>query len=139
MMEEIWKDVLGYEGLYWVSSLGEIKSVYRPGKIKKQYIAKRGYLSTTLTSNGKTRTKTVHTIVAEAFLGPKPGPGYEVDHIDGDRFNNRADNLEWVTKRENYARMVRHQGQLAIYDKVRELEQRVMHLEKLLEDKDGER
>lgn len=135
-MEEIWKPIPGYEELYEASSLGRIRNKYGRVRALREH---HKYLTLCMYKKGKKKTIDVHRLIALTFIGPSPGPGYEVDHIDGDRYNNRADNLEYVTKKENYARMAYNQGKLALYAKIEKLEQRVKALEKLLEDKDGER
>ena len=104
MTVEEWKDVVGYEGLYQVSSLGRVKRlvgyqccverVLKPGKRRD------GYLQVALYRDGKATNKRVHRLVAKAFLGDAP-EGYEVNHRNGDKADNRAENLEWVTASEN--------------------------------------
>jgi hypothetical protein len=66
----------------------------------------RGYLSLTIYKNGERITRSVHRLVAEAFLGG-PHPGFDVNHIDGDKTNNRIENLEWCTREENVQHAVR--------------------------------
>lgn len=115
-MEEIWKDIKGYEGLYQVSNLGRVKSLRRlvkfsngsireyPEKILKQYKA-NGYWVVGLNSHGK-KTVGVHRLVAEAFI-PNPDNLPQVGHKDeknfktGNECNNNVDNLEWTTAKEN--------------------------------------
>lgn len=102
-MEEIWKDVVGFEGLYKVSNLGNVRSVARLGTngvvLKKRYFA-TGYEKTTLYKNCKQTTFVTHRIVAEAFI-PNPNNLPQINHIDGNKLNNRVDNLEWVTCSDN--------------------------------------
>lgn len=108
-MEEIWKDIEGYEGLYQVSNLGNIKSLrkridkgkchrYFDEKILKPIETNRGYLRVKLCKDRKIKKIRVHRLVAEAFI---KRPELEVNHIDGNKKNNKAENLEWVTQREN--------------------------------------
>ena len=89
---------------YEVSDKGNIKSVnYRgTGKsaIRKQSISKNGYMRVILSDNGKNKTYFVHRLVAAAFI-PNPENKPCIDHIDGNRANNHADNLRWVTVKEN--------------------------------------
>ena len=102
-MEEIWKDVIGYEGLYQVSNLGRIKSLnYRAKGISKimKFSLLEGYPSLSLTNNGKYKTYKIHRLVANAFiinLNNKP----QVNHKNGNRADNNVNNLEWVTNKEN--------------------------------------
>lgn len=110
-MEEIWKDVKGFEGYYQVSNLGRIKSlsraiVYKDGSIKhrKERIMKaqvlRGYCGVNLYKGGKYKLVLVHRLVADAFLPKAPGKT-EVDHINTVRSDNRVENLRWTTRKEN--------------------------------------
>lgn len=102
-MQEIWKDVVGYEGMYKVSNLGNIISVRRNYKKGIWYITpfdNGGYLRVSLVVNNKRTNLLVHRIVAEAFI-PNPENKDSVNHIDGCKTNNTVENLEWVTKSEN--------------------------------------
>lgn len=103
---EIWKDIIGYEGLYEVSNFGNIKSLgnnkKRKEKIRKPTLDSRGYLHIGLNKNGKCKSRTIHQLVAESFLNHKPcGLKLVVNHIDVNKQNNKSDNLEIVTNREN--------------------------------------
>lgn len=109
---EIWKDIPGYEGLYQVSNLGNVKSlprlVKRKGlvllkeKILSPGISSGGYFTVSLCINNKAKTKTIHKLVAITFLGHIPC-GYElvIDHINNDKLDNRVENLQVVTHRFN--------------------------------------
>jgi hypothetical protein len=92
------KDVLGYEGLYQVDTEGNVFN--RHGRKMKPCKQNRGYLILGLHKDNKTQVHTVHRLVAETFLGVAP-KGYEINHKDGDKTNNRVSNLEWVTHAEN--------------------------------------
>lgn len=118
MINEEWRPVVGYEGWYEVSSQGRVRSVARTvmfadgrarqydGKQLSTYLG-NGYLRTTLKRNGKDFRAHVHTLVAEAFIGPRP-EGQEVCHWDGDRANAELSNLRYGTRIENAADRIRH-------------------------------
>lgn len=105
-MEEIWKDIKGYEGYYQISNLGRVKSLPRlhkkwdghnyicKEKILKQAVNTGGYHFVELFKNGIGRITLVHKLVAESFV-PNPKNLPELNHIDEVKTNNRADNLEW--------------------------------------------
>ena len=98
-----WKDVKGFEGLYKISSEGEVFSV-RAKKIMKARLAggrkgKAEYLNLNLRKDGKAYSKYIHILLAEAFLGLTEGK--VVDHIDGNKLNNTLSNLQVVTQKQN--------------------------------------
>ena len=102
MIEE-WKDIFGYEGLYKISNLGNVNSL-KYGKLKtlKVAINNYGYKQVNLCKNSIVKSYKVHQLVASHFLGHKIN-GYEsvINHIDLDKLNNSASNLEIVSPREN--------------------------------------
>ena len=111
-MIEIWKDIVGYEGSYQVSNFGNVKSLDRKGlfgtqnviyksRILKQKILNMGYYSVNLSKKSKVKTYTVHRLVGKAFID-NPKNKATINHIDGDKLNNRVDNLEWCTMNENF-------------------------------------
>ena len=92
-MQEIWKDIQGYEGYYQVSNLGRVKSL-RSNTILKINDIKGGYSQVGLSINGNPKTKRIHRLVATAFLDNEFNLT-QINHKDKNRHNNRADNLEW--------------------------------------------
>lgn len=98
-MEEVWKDIPNYEGLYEVSNFGNVYSVRKKIRLKPGDNG-YGYLSVVLCKNGIQTNYKVHRLVMLAFIGEPPA-GCEVNHIDGNKSNNRLDNLEYITSSEN--------------------------------------
>lgn len=98
MAVEAWSEIEGTE--YSVSDMGRVMSRHRGGRILKPALSK-GYLIVTICANGIRKTQRIHTLVAEAFLGPKPTPLHEINHKNGAKIDNRVENLEWVTRSEN--------------------------------------
>lgn len=106
-MSEIWKPVKGYEGLYEVSDFGNVRSLSRragkihiKGRVLKPFQNKNGYLCVCLSKAGTTKTVGIHRLVAAAFVS-NPNGKKTVNHINEDKSDNRANNLEWLTLREN--------------------------------------
>ena len=101
---EIWKDIKGYEGQYQVSDQGRVRSLnYRhTGKprVLKLKEKRYGYLQVCLYNDGAKKWFLVHRLVWESFNGPIP-EGYELDHINAERYDNRLSNLRVVTRKEN--------------------------------------
>lgn len=95
IMEEIWKDISGFEGLYMVSSMGRVKSV-RYKRILRGWVDKEGYAYVHI----KNKSYKVHRLVAQAFI-PNPDNKPYIDHIDTNPSNNRVENLRWATPKEN--------------------------------------
>ena len=114
-MKEIFKDIPNYKGMYQVSNLGNVKSLERKvysnnklhytqkEKILNKHISTRGYYSVTLSKNSKTKTRTIHQLVAITFLNYKPDKTTKivVDHIDANKLNNNLNNLQLISNREN--------------------------------------
>ena len=103
----VWKDIDNYEGLYQISSDGKIKNKYgrilkifnKHGK-KKYYNPKNDYKKVRLCKECKSISKSVHRLVAEAFV-PNPENKPQINHKNGLKWDNRAENLEWCTNIEN--------------------------------------
>lgn len=103
-MEEIFKDIEGYEGLYQVSNLGRVKSLNynhtNQERILKGVKNAYGYIQVGLHKEGKKKIFKVHRLVYQTFIGEIP-KGMQVNHIDEDKTNNRLDNLNLMTPKEN--------------------------------------
>ena len=101
---EVWKDIQGYEGLYQVSNLGNVRSLNwrNTGQVRNLYLKpqNRGYLQVELAKCGQKRGFTVHRLVAMAFVSGY-AEGKVVNHINEDKRDNRAENLEWVSQSDN--------------------------------------
>lgn len=119
-MKEIWRPIFGYEGTYEVSSLGNVRSldryverpaskrcqahtVFLPGKRLRPGIGTNGYYLVVLCQNGIKRQFMVHHLVADTFLNRQKHPNLVINHINGDKTDNRLSNLELVTIQENAA------------------------------------
>ena len=110
-MQEIWKDIKGYENIYQVSNLGRVKSLTRKinvlhgvriiqGHILKPFKTNTGYFRVDLKSHQKSNYKSIHRLVAETFI-PNPNNFPIVNHKDNNPTNNKVDNLEWCTQSYN--------------------------------------
>ena len=105
---ELWKPIKNYEGLYAVSNTGKIKRLrFINNKTNKSQITDKilqlnngGYLTVSLSKNGKQKSYLVHRIVADAFM-ENPKKLKEINHIDGNKCNNNLENLEWCTREHN--------------------------------------
>jgi hypothetical protein len=138
-LDEEWRDVADYEGLYEVSSFGRFRNA--SGQILSTVSKdKDGYPLISMSRAGKRRSFYLHRLVCRAFWGPRPVPGHETAHLDGVRTNCRADNLAWVSRVENHSHKRAH-GTLLLGERhpraklsdaqVRELRQRAAAGEKI--------
>lgn len=155
-MTELWKDIKGFEGAYQVSSLGRVRSLDRKVRNKNGFSSKKAsfitphwrgretkgkspktnplrYMSVGLWEKKKQYNFTVHRLVALAFI-PNPQEKPEVNHIDGNRENNKASNLEWCTRQENVEHAIKsglhmpygedHHGAKLNWEKVKEIREK---------------
>ena len=120
-MEEIWRNVQDYEGLYQISNLGRIKrlaywhnvgiknikKIYKQERILKQSRDSSGYKQVCLTKNSKKKSYSIHKMMAIAFI-PNLENKEQVNHKDGNKINNIIDNLEWCTYHENLRHAMNH-------------------------------
>jgi len=128
ILDEIWRDIDGYEELYQVSNLGNVRSCDRwveclsgrgrsyrqfySGKTKKLSLDTYGYQVVGLSKPNKQLLTTVHKLVAQAFLGDRPN-GFQVNHIDGNKSNNSVGNLEYCSQKDN----IRHAHAIGLIDR----------------------
>lgn len=111
-MPEVWRPIVGWEGLYEVSNCGRVRSLdrwvrcklnsrqFREGKIRVPIIDKDGYEKVTMSGGGKFKIMPIHRLVAIAFI-PNPENLPEINHKDLDKRNNRDENLEWYDNKRN--------------------------------------
>lgn len=132
-MDEVWKDIDGFEGVYQISNLGRVKSLrrYRKSKLGKNVLIEEtilngavdayGYKIIGLSKNGKSHRKKIHRLIAEAFI-PNSENKPQINHIDGDKLNNSIENLEWCTSSENNLHKARNLGVGKTRDRVKSRE-----------------
>lgn len=111
-MEEKWKSIYNYEGLYEISNIGNIRSCaryiscgrgekqFRKSKILNPITTPKGYKRITISKDGEKKNFMIHRLVAQAFI-PNPDNKPQINHIDGNKQNNNVTNLEWFTNGEN--------------------------------------
>lgn len=100
-MQEVWKDIVNYEGIYQVSNLGNVRRIYK-NKTKILKPSNRLYYDVDLSKKCNHKRQAIHRLVALHFVpNPNPKVCVEVNHKDGNKHNNNADNLEWVSQQQN--------------------------------------
>lgn len=112
-----WRPIVGYEGYYEVSDDGQVRSLWKrvgpSAHLTKQPVRvlnpglSAGYVTVSLHRDGKRATKRIHVLVLEAFRGPRPD-GFDASHLNGDRSDNRIENLIWESRRANLQRQRGH-------------------------------
>lgn len=102
MEEEIWKDIVGYEGKYQVSNQGRVRTFFRhpEGRVLSQRKDKDGYMMCSPFKEGRRKVLKVHRLVALSFI-PNPNGLPMINHKDENRANNKVENLEWCTSKYN--------------------------------------
>lgn len=124
-MKEIWKPVVGWEGLYEVSNLGNVRSLDRyvnqlnykrfcKGQLLKPTFHKSNYFIVTLRNSGTQKICKVHQLVMSAFNPKNSNEKLEINHIDGNTKNNNLNNLEWCTHQQNLQHASKH-NLLSVY------------------------
>jgi len=107
-MNEQWRPVLGYEGHYEVSNLGNVRRLAGSARClqtrNRKLVPRNGYLQVLLSKNNKVQLHWVHRLVAVAFHGEPPADKPQVNHISGIKSDNRSENLEWI----NYSGNAKH-------------------------------
>lgn len=145
MSSEKWLPVAGYEGSYEVSDQGRVRSLdrrllgkdgrteFHAGKVLIASRTARGYCEVSLRAENSRKHRTIHSLVAETFLGPRPA-GNDVMHINGDRTDNRLQNLRYGTRKENLNQTYEYGGRQGpgklTKDEVSEIRQRLEKGEK---------
>lgn len=109
-MEEIWKNIPEYEGLYQASNLGRIRNIHRLktlGGILRPILDTGGHLQIGLYKNSKQKRLLIHRLILKTFISPCPSE-MECRHLDGNPVNNKLNNLKWGTRSENQQDSIRH-------------------------------
>lgn len=111
--EEVWVEIPNYDGAYWVSNFGSVKSLKNnKERILKLYLDTNGYLNAKLCKNGVQKNGRVHILVGMCFLGYTPNGKHDVvvDHKDNIKTNNRLSNLQIITNRLNLTKDKRNKS-----------------------------
>ena len=113
IIDEIWKPIINYENLYEISNYGRIKGLknayHKIDRFIKPSLSKTtNYYRVNLYKNSKVKCIYLHIFLAENFIGAKPSNKHEVRHLDGNRLNNKLENLKWGTRSENVIDCINH-------------------------------
>ena len=127
-MKEIWKPIIGYENLYQVSNLGKIKSLKRNIILKPSH-NRKGYLQIILYKNKNKKVGRIHRLVAEAFI-PNENNFTDVNHIDGNKHNNKVENLEWCNRSYN----LKHAYENGLRPTIKQLCEEIENLKKEIKE-----
>lgn len=138
-MKEIFISIIGFDGFYQISNYGRVKSLrFNKERIIKSFIGTGGYLHTQIKNNCVMHNLSIHRLVAKHFIS-NPDSKPDVNHIDGNKLNNRIENLEWCTKSEN----IRHSFKIGTHPRkigtsnsnVKITESQVLEIRKLYDGK----
>ena len=124
-MQEIWKDIPNYEGIYQVSNLGNVRDIITDRHRKPKNLTlnhRSGYYSVMLCKDKTQKNVLVHRLVAQSFI-PNPQNKPQVNHIDGNKQNNCVDNLEWCTAKEN----LQHASKMGLLQKEKQIRKRTVY------------
>jgi len=141
MGEEIWKDVPDYEGLYQISNLGRVKSSdrlinakcnsksFKKGRILRCWSSRDGYIYCDLVKENKQKHFRVHSLVGLAFIENKnPLIFNQINHIDGKKHNNFAENLEWCNAKHNTNESIRIGLRVGVRGKKNGIKRKIIQL-----------
>lgn len=133
---EEWRPIVGFEGLYEVSCLGNVRRVApghrtRPGKILAKNHNNYGYVTYTLIKDHHNYCRAAHKLVAEAFIpNPDPDNFTDIDHIDNDKENNAVWNLQWLSHRDNMQKYYELYRKIKASDEYKEILNKFLNEEK---------
>lgn len=102
---EEWRPIRDFEGIFEISDHGRVRNLVTDRMLKGS-IAHHNYRYVSLTIRQRVTSRSIHKLVAEAFLPPRPTPKHTINHISGDKTDNRPSNLEWATRKEQTAHAI---------------------------------